>query len=241
VCGRFTLTSSPEELARRFGLDDVPALAPRYNIAPGQDVLAVRTATAEDAAGRDTGRRRADPLRWGLVPPWAPDPSVGSRMINARAETAATRPAFREALRERRCLVPADGFYEWADRGGFKQPYYVRAEDAGPFGFAGLWERWRVQEDPNGALLESCTLLTTEAAPGLRDLHGRMPIVVPPEAYAVWLDAGHDGAALLDRVLGEASSAFRFHPVSTRVNAADADDPACIEVAPEPPRQESLF
>lgn len=230
MCGRFTLTSSPEELARRFGLEGPLELSPRYNIAPGQDVLAVRV--RDDA-------RRADSLRWGLVPPWAKDPSVGYRMINARVETAASKPAFRDALRERRCLVPADGFYEWADRGGFKQPYYIAAADGLPLGFAGLWERWR---DPDGALLESCSLLTTDAAPPLRDLHDRMPIVVAPERYADWLDpAPREVAALLAQVRAEALAVFEFHPVSTRVNSADLDDPACIAVAPEPPRQESLF
>jgi putative SOS response-associated peptidase YedK len=231
VCGRFTLTSSPEELARRFGLDDTAELAPRYNIAPGQDVLAVRVDT--------DGRRRADALRWGLVPPWAPDPSVGNRMINARVETAATRPAFRDALRERRCLVPADGFYEWADRGGFKQPYYIRASDGALFAFAGLWERWT---NPDGVLLESCTLLTTDAAQGLRDLHHRMPVMLAPDAYAGWLDpAFREPLSLLDRASDATIDAFQFHPVSMRVNGAALDDPACIAVAPEPPRQESLF
>ncbi len=231
MCGRFTLSSSPEELARRFGLDAVPELSPRYNIAPGQDVLAVR-------AQKD-GRRGADSLHWGLVPPWAPDPSVGYRMINARVETATTRPAFRDALRERRCLVPADGFYEWADRGGFKQPYYISSAGAGPLGFAGLWERWR---DPDGAPLESCTLLTTDAAPALTDLHHRMPIVVAPDRYRDWLDPElRDPAPLLERVRAEAGVAFDFHPVSLRVNSADLDDPACIAVVPEPPRQEPLF
>jgi putative SOS response-associated peptidase YedK len=231
VCGRFTLTSSPEELARRFGLDGVPELSPRYNIAPGQDVLAVR-------AQKD-GRRGADCLRWGLVPSWASDPSVGYRMINARVETATTRPAFRDALRERRCLVPADGFFEWADRGGFKQPYLISGGDGLLLGFAGLWERWR---NPEGALLESCTLLTSDAAPALRDLHDRMPIVVSPDRYADWLDPAQlDAAPLLERVRAETPADFAFHPVSPRVNSAALDDPACIAVVPEPPRQESLF
>lgn len=231
VCGRFTLTSTPEELAVRFELEAPPATSPRYNIAPGQDVLAVRPGHG--------GARRADPLRWGLVPPWAPDPSVGHRMINARVETAATRPAYRDALRERRCLVPATGFYEWADRGGFRQPYLIGARDEGPFAFAGLWERWR---NRRGDLLESCTLLTTEAAPSIRELHDRMPVIVAPERYADWLDVGSgDAVALLDAVCGAAPRQYRVFPVSTRVNRADVDDPACAAPAPEPPRQESLF
>jgi putative SOS response-associated peptidase YedK len=173
------------------------------------------------------------------VPSWAPDPSFGYRTINARVESAASRPAFRDALRERRCLVPADGFYEWADRGGFKQPYYLTPADGGPFGFAGLWERWR---DPEGAVLESCTLLTTEAAAPIRELHERMPIVVAPELYGDWLDpSGREPAPLLDALRGTPPPRFDFHAVSLRVNRVAADDPACIAVAPEPPRQESLF
>lgn len=231
MCGRFTLTSTPEELARRFGLDAPPPLAPRYNIAPGQDVLAVRR--------RADGRRRADLLRWGLVPSFSPDPSVGGRMINARVETAAGRPAFREALRHRRCLVPADGFYEWADRGGARQPFHVALREGVPFGLAGLWERWR---DPAGGWLESCTLLTAPAAPALRDLHDRMPIVVAPGTYAAWLDVDAcEPASLLGRLYEEAATAFRVHAVSTRVNRADRDEPGCIEPVPELPRQGTLF
>src|SRR5437762_2549562 len=126
MCGRFTLTSTPESLAERFGLEAPPALAPRYNIAPGQPVLAVRVATART--------RRADLLRWGLVPAWSDSPAAGPPLINARAETAASRPAFRDAFRARRCIVPASGFYEWADRGDFRQPYWIAPGDGAPLG-----------------------------------------------------------------------------------------------------------
>jgi putative SOS response-associated peptidase YedK len=230
VCGRFTLTSTPEDLARRFELDEPIELSPRYNVAPGQSVLAVRS---------EDGRRRAAPLRWGLVPGWAPDPSIGFRMINARIETLPERPAFREAFKKRRCLVPADGFYEWADLGGAKQPYHIALPESGPFGFAGLWECWR---DPSGEVLESCTLVTAPAAPALVEIHGRMPVIVSPLSYEAWLDPGNASARdLLDRLVAEAPTEFSLHPVSDRVNRAQTDDAACLEPVPEAPRQESLF
>jgi putative SOS response-associated peptidase YedK len=230
VCGRFTLTSTPEELARRFGLDAPVDAKPRYNIAPGQDVLAVRVRG---------GLRHADALRWGLVPGFAADASQAASRINARIETAALRPAFRDAVRARRCLVPADGFYEWADRGGFRQPYYVRAADAEPFAFAGVWERWRA---PGGSLLESCAILTMDAAPGLRDLHARMPVSVAPELFAAWLDpVQREAAPLLAEIQARVPRSFHIHPVSPRVNGTRFDGPACIAPVPEPPRQQSLL
>ena len=230
MCGRFTLTSTPEELARRFGLDESVEWSPRYNIAPGQSVPAVRL---------DVGRRQLSSLRWGLVPAWAADPSVGFRMINARVETLAQRPAFREALQARRCLVAADGFYEWADLGGAKQPYHIGLPEGGPFAFAGLWERW---QDPNGEALESCTLITTEAAPALCEIHARMPLIVSPQRYEDWLDPGRAPAQdLLVRLVAEAPTDFALHPVSDRVNHARIDDAACLTPAAPEPRQESLF
>jgi putative SOS response-associated peptidase YedK len=232
VCGRFTLTSTPEELARRFGLDETPALAPRYNIAPGQDVLVVRTAG-------ETGGRSASPLRWGLVPSWAKSPSVGNRMINARAETLASKPAFRVALRRRRCLVLADGFYEWAKRGTVKQPYHIGLRKGAPFGFAGLWEHW---SDPDGAVLESCTIVTTDASAAIRDIHPRMPVILAPEAEAEWLDAAQsDPDALLPLLRPLPDEALAFHAVSDRVNRPGFDEPACLEPVPEIPRQASLL
>jgi putative SOS response-associated peptidase YedK len=230
MCGRFTLTSTPEELARRFGLDAPVAALPRYNIAPGQDVIAVRVRG---------GGRHADPLRWGLVPAFAATAGQAGSRINARSETAAQRPAFRDAVRERRCLVPADGFYEWADRGDLRQPYYVRPADAEPFAFAGVWERWR---DPAGSLLESCAILTMDAAPELSELHPRMPIAVATELFSSWLDPQQrDAEPLLARIREAAPRRYRVHPVSSRVNATRYDDPACIAPVPEPPRQQALW
>jgi len=232
VCGRFTLTSTPEELARRFGLQETPAAAPRYNIAPGQEVLVVRT-TGE------AGARSASPLRWGLVPSWAKSPSVGNRMINARAETLASKPAFRAALRRRRCLVPADGFYEWAKRGAVKQPYLIGLRGGGPFAFAGLWEHWT---DPEGALLESCTIVTTEASASIRAIHPRMPVILSAEVEADWLDpAQADPAALLPLLRALPDEALAFHAVSDRVNRPDFDEPACLAPVPEIPHQAPLL
>ncbi|MGH0032329.1 MAG: SOS response-associated peptidase [Myxococcota bacterium] len=232
MCGRFTLTSTPEALALRFELDAPPELAPRYNVAPTQDVLAIRA-----QAGRRSARS-ADWLRWGLVPPWAKDASVGVRMINARIESVTSRSAYREAVTARRCLVAADGFYEWADLGGFKQPYYATPAGGGPIGFAGLWEQWR---DPAGRTLETCTILTADATPVLRRVHDRMPVVVDPADHAAWLDPRPgDVDSLLER-LGASKPEWRLHPVSPRVNRADEDDASLVAPVPEPPRQEALF
>jgi putative SOS response-associated peptidase YedK len=228
MCGRFTLTSTPEALAERFGLDAPPSFAPRFNIAPGQDVLAVRA--------RD-GARRAEPLRWGLVPPWS-QPASGAPLINARAETAAERPAFRDAFRARRCIVPASGFYEWADLGGYRQPYWIAPRDGALLGIAALWERWIA---PDGARLESCALLTTAANERIAQLHDRMPAILARGDYAAWLDPERDLAALAELLAPLAPDALALRPVGTRVNRVDNDDPALLDAVPEPPRQASLF
>jgi putative SOS response-associated peptidase YedK len=230
MCGRFTLTSTPEELARRFGLDAPPRCAPRYNIAPGQDVLAIR---AHVGAGRSAGS-----LRWGLVPAWSDPASAGTPLINVRADTAAQRPAFRDALRARRCIVPASGFYEWADRGDFRQPYWIALSDGVPFGIAGLWERWIA---PDGARFESCALLTTAANARIAELHDRMPAILAPEAYAAWLDPAREVGALAQLLAPLTRDALALRPVGTRVNRVENDDAACLDPVPEPPSQPSLF
>jgi len=231
MCGRFTLTATPQALARRFALREPPALAPRYNIAPGQPVLVVRS--------DDAGARRADAVRWGLVPAWSSEPDPGARWINARIETLEEKPVFREAFRARRCLVPADAFYEWADHGGFRQPYRIALPGDALFAFAGLWECWR---DPSGRVLESCAIVTTDASPGLRRLHDRMPVVLPDAEYAEWLASSQqDPRALRALLLRARDPGFVHHPVGTRVNSVAHDDPACAEPAAAAPRQESLF
>jgi putative SOS response-associated peptidase YedK len=231
VCGRFTLTSTPEELARRFGLDAPPSVSPRYNIAPGQELLAIRS--------RAGGGRAPALLRWGLVPAWS-DPAAASAsgpLINARAETAAARPAFRDAFRQRRCIVPASGFYEWANRGDFRQPYWIAPTDGAPFGIAGLWERW---SGPAGAL-ETCALLTTAANPRVAELHDRMPAILAPADYAAWLDPAREVTALAELLAPVPSDVLALRPVGTRVNRVENDDAALLDAVPEPPRQPSLF
>ncbi len=221
MCGRFTLTTTAEDLANCFELSQPLGLAPRYNIAPTQQVAAVR------AVVEDGGERRLLLLRWGLVPSWARDLRVGNRMINARAETASQKPAFRSAFRARRCLVPADGFFEWRRRGKQRQPHYIQMRDGRPFAFAGLWERW---VDPEtGQVVESCTLLTTTPNELVETIHDRMPVILQPGDYDRWLDPQVNDPAQLEPLLrpfpADEMTAF---PVSTRVNSPRNDDPACI-------------
>jgi putative SOS response-associated peptidase YedK len=222
VCGRFTLTAPPEAVRRAFGLDAAPSLEPRFNVAPGQDVATIE----QDAEGR----RVLVPRRWGLVPYWAEDPRIGGRLVNARCETAATKPAYRDAFRRRRCLVPADGFYEWGDAGrGPRQPWYVSRPDGGCFAIAGLFERWK---GPGGEWLETCVLLTTDANPEVAAVHDRMPVVLPPADWSLWLDpAERDPARLAPLLRPAPDEEFVLRAVSLRVNRPEHDDPACIAPA----------
>ncbi len=214
MCGRYTLTSPAEIVEDLFHLPETPRLAPRFNIAPTQEAAVVR---------RSSGERRLEFLRWGLVPPWAQEPS--GAMINARVETAATKPSFRSAFRRRRCLVPADGFFEWMPQEGRKQPYYFQLADGRPFGLAGLWELWEKGERP----LESFTILTTEANRIVGRVHGRMPLIVRPEAYSAWLDPGLDDGDLIVGLLeGGPMDQLHYYPVSTYVNSPANDSPQCI-------------
>jgi len=196
------------------------------------------TERGDRASNRDTGgappmpydgplSRRLDLLRWGLIPFWAKDPGIGARMINARAETVAEKPAFRAAFRRRRCLIPADGFYEWRREGPRKQPYHFRLPDGGPFAMAGLWERW----SPEGAdPIETCTILTTDANDVVRPVHHRMPVILLPEAYETWLDPDvDDRGALAPLLVPLAGDAIVGHAVSTHVNAPVNDDPTCVD------------
>ncbi len=233
MCGRYSLTTPVEGLRLLFDFPEQPNLKTRYNIAPTQEVAAVRAAApagaSEDAAGPGEGgaARHLVLLRWGLIPSWAKDPSIGARMINARSETLAEKPAFRSAFRKRRCLVAADGFYEWQKRGaGPKQPYRIAARNSGPFAFAGLWERWR--NPAEGRDVESCTIVTTGANALLSPIHHRMPVILAPENYDLWLDP----EAALDRVqdllAADPGVDLMATAISTRVNKVANDDPEVL-------------
>lgn len=220
MCGRYTLRTDSRRVADSFGVADVPLFAPRYNIAPTQPVVAVR---ADPGGGR-----AALLLRWGLVPHWADDPAIGNRLINARAETVAEKPSFRAALKSRRCLIPADGFYEWQKLGKLKQPYLIGVGDGGPFAFAGLWEDWK----RDGEIIESCTILTTAANELMRPLHERMPVILKPEDHDLWLDPGVKEAARVLPLLRPYPAAEMFaHPVSRWVNDPKHEGPQCVERA----------
>lgn len=217
MCGRYELHSHPAAIALAFGLAYPPQIHPRYNIAPMQQVPIVRLSGA--------GERELVQMRWGLVPRWAKDPSIGAKLINARGETVAAKPSFRTALRRHRCLLPADGFYEWQARGdGPKQPVRIGMKDGSVFGLAGLYERWL---SPDGDPLDTCTILTTQANGLLRSVHERMPVIVPPDSYARWLDpATEDAASLIAPFTAQPMTCW---PVSARVNSVKNDDPECIE------------
>lgn len=222
MCGRFTLTAESDVVASVFELGEVPTLSPRYNIAPTQPVLAV-------LADPHQQERFPQTLRWGLIPSWAKDPGVGARMINARAESVATKPAFRSAQRHRRCLIPADGFYEWQKVAGEKrkQPFYVCMDDGRPFAFAGLWEHW---EGPDGSAIQSCTVITTEPNELMRPLHDRMPVILPRQDYDRWLNpSARDPASLETLLVPHPAENMKVFAVSTYVNAPSRDTPQCIE------------
>jgi putative SOS response-associated peptidase YedK len=217
MCGRFTLSVSKETIVDFFGLLDVPELTPRYNIAPTQQILALTTS--------DQGRRLGW-YRWGLVPSWAADLSIGNRLINARADTVASKPSFRAAFKQRRCLVLADGFFEWQAAGKRKQPYLFRLRTGGPFAFAGLWERWQKE----GEDVLSCCLITTEANDVVRPVHDRMPVIVPPTLYDRWLAPASKDAANLGELLRPfAAEEMTATPVGLRVNNPRVDDAGCVE------------
>ncbi len=225
MCSRISQTAPVEALRQLFDFDERPNLRPRVNIAPTQEVPAVRLEADEGEPA--ASRRHLVMLRWGLIPSWAKDAKLGSRMINARAETVATKPAFRAAFRRRRCLLLADGFYEWRQESGGKQPYRVALNDGGPFAFAGLWEAWCPPAEDTR--LESCTIITTDANDLLGAIHDRMPVILDPKDYRLWLDDRApltEVQALLRPFPSEALTAF---PVSKRLNSVANEAPDLIE------------
>lgn len=231
MCGRFTVTADGETVRDEFGLPDVPFdYRPRYNVAPMQDVLAVV---------HDGEKTRAGWMRWGLVPSWAEDPTIGSRMINARGETIDEKSAFREAFERRRCLIVADGFYEWRRVGSTKVPMRIRLKGDQLFGFAGLWERWTRGPEP----LVTCTILTTTPAASIASIHDRMPVILSREDRARWLDRNADPESLKALLRPYDDAQLEAYTVSSLVNYVENDDAACIEEAAPPPatEQTTLF
>lgn len=222
MCGRFSLRArAAEMLAEYFDLLDVPPLAARYNIAPSQPVPVVRLKPDETKPHRELLM-----MRWGLIPSWAKDPAIGNRMINARAESLAKKPAFRTALRQQRCLIAADGFYEWQGAGRSKQPYFIHFRDDRPFAFTGLWEKW---DGPDHAVIESCTIITTEANELLQPIHDRMPVILAPEVYQIWLNPALQNVdELADLLVPFSSEEMEVYPVTTLVNNATHDEPGCV-------------
>ena len=224
MCGRYVLRSAPRRIREQFGIPDEPGWTerwtPRFNLAPQQDAPIVRVVD---------GARRLDLLHWGLVPFWADDPGIGHRLINARSETAPDKPAFRAAFKSRRCIVPADGFYEWQQRPSGKQPFYIHRQDGALLAMAGLWEHWTA---PTGAVLQSFTILTTEANAAMRALHDRMPVILRSADVESWLDPGSKPEALrgLLRPLGDGE--LEAYPVSKAVGNVRNDRPELLAPLP---------
>ncbi len=232
MCGRYTLAAPLDEVIDAFDIDVTvfENWHPRFNAAPTQELAVVLQSPA--------GERRLGPMRWGLVPPWADDPSIGNRMINARSETAASKPAFREAFAHRRCVVPMDGFYEWRPREvagstrPTKIPFWIHRPDRRPFGVAGLWERWRGSGDDPPVLI-TFTLLTTRASAWMRALHDRMPVTLDREGVSRWLDRTTEPDALHDLLTPAPDDAFEAWEVSTVVNRPGVDGPELVEPVPD--------
>jgi len=222
MCGRYKLEASPEELAAQFvvEIEDPSLFTPRYNIAPSQNVAVVRLKP-------DTSQRELIRMRWGLIPSWSEDTKMGYSTINANAETVAEKPTFRSAFGQRRCLIPADGFYEWQQQGNHKQPMFIRFRDRRPFAFAGLWERW---EPKAGPPIESCTIITTEPNELMKSIHTRMPVILGSKDYEVWLDPLNQQIDALKALLKPyPDTEMEAYPISTMINNPRFDRPQCVE------------
>jgi putative SOS response-associated peptidase YedK len=217
MCGRYTIKAPVAQLATLFDVLEPSPLAPRYNVAPTQSVPVVRLSPQHN-------RREMAMLRWGLIPSWAKDAVIGNRMINARADSE--KPSFRSAFEKRRCLVVADGFYEWQKLNGKKQPYYIGLKGGGPFAFAGLWEHW---QDPEDKPVETCTIITTDANELVKPIHNRMPVILQPKDYQEWLDPEVENKGELQELLRPyPSEAMTAYPVSSFVNNPNNEDPRCV-------------
>ncbi|MGZ8908051.1 MAG: SOS response-associated peptidase [Methylobacter sp.] len=224
MCGRFALYSDPFTLARRFEAEEPSDMRPRYNVAPSQNIPIVR---------EEGEKRRFALARWGLIPHWAKDIKIGYSMINARAETVAEKPAFRNAFKHRRCLIPADGYYEWQAIAGTKtkQPWFIVLRDREPMAFAGLWERWR---SPEGEELESCSIIVTDANGIMRPIHERMPVILAADDWDAWLRSdGKDAVVLQSLLKPYPAEDMVVWPVSTKVNSPRNDSAECLEALNE--------
>jgi putative SOS response-associated peptidase YedK len=230
MCGRFVAATPPAALAETFGVEEVKLGAAaesmpeaNYNVAPTNDVVAV-------AVSKD-GHRQLGTFHWGLVPSWAKDPSIGNRMINLRADTVKGKPSFRRTLGKRRCIIPADGFYEWKNmgKGRKKQPFFIRARSGEPLALAGLWEVWKEHDKQDAEWLKSCTIITTEPNKLLKPIHDRMPVVLPPEAWDAWLNPDNDDLAALEALLVPApDDLLELFPVTTEVNSVQNNGPQLV-------------
>jgi putative SOS response-associated peptidase YedK len=229
MCGRYALHAHPDVVALQFGLAEPPSFQPRYNISPGGEILVVRVAQ---------NARVAQACRWGLVPHWAKDPSIGNKLANARAETLDEKPAFRDAFRRWRCLVPASGYYEWKTVAGMKQPWYLAPTAGELFALAGLTALWHGPQ----RRVRSVSLITTAANELTASIHDRMPVIVAPEDYEAWLDPSNTGLGSLKRMVHPyPAQRMRAHAVSPRVNKPDLDDAALLAPLPEGPLQPDLL
>ncbi len=228
MCGRYAVTSAPEAIRALFGYPEQPNFPPRYNVAPTQPIAIVRLMD---------GKRQFALVRWGLLPSWVKDPKDFTLVINARGESVTDKPAFSAAMKRRRCLVPADGFYEWKAIGASKQPYYVRAKSGTPLAFAGLWETWT---GPNGEEMETAAIVTTRANHTLADIHERMPVVVSPDAFNLWLDCANvDDKTAASLIAPAPDDLLEAYEVSTAVNRTANDAPKLIERNFEPVRAQA--
>lgn len=216
MCGRFVEFSDIEQLELYFPIDKALCESTaNYNVAPTQEILTVL---------RHDSMNVLDKLHWGLVPHWARDISIGNKMINARAETVASKPSFRNAFQKQRCLIPADGFYEWKRQNGDKQPFFITLPDGNPFAFAGLWEVWRDKKDPQ-IVYRSCTIITRDASESVKEIHNRMPAVLSPDVYEIWLDTENRDSEALQKVLSEKTiTEFKAKSVSKQVNSVRVND-----------------
>lgn len=227
MCGRVVQRSPLQDVADYFGavrFEEGQVIPPRYNLAPSQDILVIRPS-------QQGQHHEALMMRWGLIPSWAKDPSIGNRMINARAETAADKPAFRDAFRRRRCIVPVDGFYEWQKLKAGKQPYYIHGRQGRPLALAGLWDRW----SGDGRVIESCTILTTSPNELIRPLHDRMPVILSLDRIGQWLDLRTPFDALQSLMRPCPADELEIYPVQLRVNSPANDDPNLIMRHPVSP------